>query len=247
MAERLPELVRTYLARSLPADATARRPCGSATGRMWRKLGGRAMPFQATEDFGVDRVGYSWRARFPIVGPLAMAVVDELADGPGRPFPTGRPLSPGAGAETSASTRCSAACASPRRQSLVGAARRAGSSTGLRGSPGSSWSVCWLPEPCRLSAERSAESAQPDPHGDDERRRRRRAPCDEGRDQVLPQMMGHDHWKISVVQSPFWSRTSCVRAGPSGRLWKSTKKSRSISMPPFGSQSIRRSQERRPG
>ena len=27
-----------------------------------------------------------------------------------------------------------------------------------------------------------------------------------------------DHWKISVVQSPCWSRTSCARAGPSGRL-----------------------------
>ena len=35
-----------------------------------------------------------------------------------------------------------------------------------------------------------------------------------------------DHWKISVVQSPPWSRTSCARAGPPGRSWKSTKKSR---------------------
>jgi hypothetical protein len=41
------------------------------------------------------------------------------------------------------------------------------------------------------------------------------------------------HWKISVVQSPPWSRTSWARAGPPGRSWKSTKKSRSISMPPY--------------
>ena len=40
--------------------------------------------FQATEDFVVDRVAFSWRARFPIVGPLAVTVVDEFADGIGR-------------------------------------------------------------------------------------------------------------------------------------------------------------------
>jgi len=41
------------------------------------------------------------------------------------------------------------------------------------------------------------------------------------------EMVGHDnHWKISVVQSPPWRRTSWARAGPSGRAWKSTKKVR---------------------
>ena len=59
--------------------------------------------------------------------------------------------------------------------------------------------------------------------------------------------LARDHRKISVVQSPCWRRTSCARAGPSGRSWKSTKKSGSTSMPPFGSQSIRRSHERMPG
>ena len=59
--------------------------------------------------------------------------------------------------------------------------------------------------------------------------------------------VGDDHWKIAVVQSPPWSRTSCARAGPSGRSEKSTKKSGSISMPPFGSQSSRKSQERSSG
>jgi hypothetical protein len=39
---------------------------------------------QATEDFAVDRVAFSWRARFPIVGPLAMTVVDGFANGAGQ-------------------------------------------------------------------------------------------------------------------------------------------------------------------
>ena len=56
-----------------------------------------------------------------------------------------------------------------------------------------------------------------------------------------------DHWKISVVQSPPWRRTSWARAGPPGRSWKSTKKSGSISSPPWGKQFTRISQERSPG
>ena len=40
-----------------------------------------------------------------------------------------------------------------------------------------------------------------------------------------PNDVRDDHWKISVVQSPPWRRTSCARAGPSGRSGKSTKKS----------------------
>jgi hypothetical protein len=59
---------------------------------------------------------------------------------------------------------------------------------------------------------------------------------------------GHaDHWKISVVQSPPWRRTSWARAGPSGRSWKSTKKCGSISIPPSGGQLTRISHERSPG
>ena len=55
------------------------------------------------------------------------------------------------------------------------------------------------------------------------------------------------HWKISVVQSPPWSLTSCARAGPSGRSLKSTKKSGSTRMPPVGSQSTLSSHERSSG
>jgi hypothetical protein len=73
------------LGRSLPPDpavpATVRV---QQTGEMWKKPGARPMPFQATEDFAVDRVAFLWRARFRIVGPLAMTVVDGFVDGAGR-------------------------------------------------------------------------------------------------------------------------------------------------------------------
>jgi hypothetical protein len=51
---------------------------------MWQRPGARRMGFEATEDFAVDRVAFSWRARFPIVGRLALTVVDEFRDGSGR-------------------------------------------------------------------------------------------------------------------------------------------------------------------
>jgi hypothetical protein len=58
---------------------------------------------------------------------------------------------------------------------------------------------------------------------------------------------GDAHWKISVVQSPPWRRTSWARAGPAGRSWKSRTKFGSTSIPPSGSQFTRSSQERSPG
>jgi hypothetical protein len=83
--EHLPKLVRSYLARSLPRGTTVPAMVRvQQTGEMWKKPGARAMRFQATEEFAVERVAFSWRARFPIVGPLAMTVVDEFADGAGQ-------------------------------------------------------------------------------------------------------------------------------------------------------------------
>ena len=81
----LPELVRGYLARSLPPHPTV--PVAvrvHQAGEMWKKPGARATAFQATEDFAVERVAFSWRARFPIVGPLAITVVDGFGDGGGQ-------------------------------------------------------------------------------------------------------------------------------------------------------------------
>ena len=99
----LPELVRGYLARSLPRDG--RVPASvrvQQTGEMWKKPGGRPMSFKATEDFAVDRVAFSWRARFPIVGPLVMTVVDEFAadEGQLRVSLLGLPLQTQRGPET---------------------------------------------------------------------------------------------------------------------------------------------------
>jgi hypothetical protein len=54
-------------------------------GEMWKKQGSRAVRFTAVEEFSVQHVAFSWNARFALVGPLAMTVVDELSDGWGRP------------------------------------------------------------------------------------------------------------------------------------------------------------------
>lgn len=80
-----PELVRSYLARSLPSTPIAPRTVRvQQTGKMWKTPGAGPMTFQATADFLIDRVAFSWRAHFPIVGPLEMRVVDEFADGAGQ-------------------------------------------------------------------------------------------------------------------------------------------------------------------
>jgi hypothetical protein len=81
----LPELVRRYLARTLPnGEQVPASVRVQQSGEMWQRPGGRAASFRATEDFVVDRVAFSWRARFPVAGPLALTVVDEFADGIGR-------------------------------------------------------------------------------------------------------------------------------------------------------------------
>lgn len=84
MSRKLPDLVRSYLVRALPTE----RPLPAVVrvtqiGEMWKQPGGRPMPFTATEDFVVEAVAFSWSARFPIIGPLAMEVIDDFADGDG--------------------------------------------------------------------------------------------------------------------------------------------------------------------
>jgi hypothetical protein len=51
---------------------------------MWLKPGGRAMRFTATQFLAVERVAFAWQARFPLLGPLALSVVDKYADGDGK-------------------------------------------------------------------------------------------------------------------------------------------------------------------
>lgn len=81
----LPGLVRQYLERVLP-------PCGSVptrvrvtqAGEMRQKPGGRPLRFTAVEEFAVEEVAFSWRARFPVVGPLAITVIDDYGAGEGK-------------------------------------------------------------------------------------------------------------------------------------------------------------------
>jgi len=81
----LPELVRRYVECSLSDHGLVpHRVRITQEGQMRQKPGGRALSFTATQDFAVDRVAFSWIARFPIVGPIAIRVVDEYAAGEGR-------------------------------------------------------------------------------------------------------------------------------------------------------------------
>jgi len=41
-------------------------------GEMWQKPDGQAMRFTATQFLAVERVAFSWQARFPLLGPLAL-------------------------------------------------------------------------------------------------------------------------------------------------------------------------------
>jgi hypothetical protein len=81
----------------------------------------------------------------------------------------------------------------------------------------------------------------------DEQRRTEGCECLFDRDPADVRERKAHYWKISVVQSPPWRRTSWARAGPSGRSWKSMKKSGSTSIPPSGSQLTLRSHERSSG
>lgn len=51
---------------------------------MWKAPSAKPRRFTAIEDFAVDRVEFSWRARVPIVRPVALQIVDEYSDGAGR-------------------------------------------------------------------------------------------------------------------------------------------------------------------
>src|SRR5262245_29564381 len=101
-----------------------------------------------------------------------------------------------------------------------------------------------------LAAKTLRNAAQPDSHDHEQRGHHGRAHRHELQDALLDgdsHDVRNDHWKISVVQSPPWRRTSWARAGPSGRSWKSTKKSGSISIPPSGPQFTFSSHERSSG
>jgi hypothetical protein len=81
---RLPGVVRQHVERSVPKGPVPRQMRIRQEGEMWLKPGARGRRFTATQCFAVERVAFSWQARFPLLGSLALSVVDEYADGDGR-------------------------------------------------------------------------------------------------------------------------------------------------------------------
>ena len=51
---------------------------------MFLKRGARPRAFTATEELAVDRVAFAWRARFPLLGPVSMRVIDAYDGTNGR-------------------------------------------------------------------------------------------------------------------------------------------------------------------
>jgi hypothetical protein len=77
--------VQRYVERALPGGRDAPKQVRiTQEGEMRQKPGGRALRFTASQRFAVDRVAFSWRARFPVVGPLALEVVDDYDRGEGK-------------------------------------------------------------------------------------------------------------------------------------------------------------------
>ena len=74
----LPELVRRYVESALP-DATnpVKRMKLTQAGEMVLRPGKRPLRFDAVEEFATDAVAFTWRARFPILGPLSIRVTDS--------------------------------------------------------------------------------------------------------------------------------------------------------------------------
>jgi hypothetical protein len=73
-------------------------------GEMWLRPGSPARRFSAVQLLEVERIAFSWRARFPLAGPLALHVVDSYSDGAGELSVSllGLPLQRERGRETTA-------------------------------------------------------------------------------------------------------------------------------------------------
>ena len=71
----LPALVRRYLERSLSAGGRVPGVVRiGQEGEMRQRPGGRAMRFSAVEELAVDRIAFSWRARFPLATGSSTAI-----------------------------------------------------------------------------------------------------------------------------------------------------------------------------
>lgn len=84
-AAQLPPLPRRYAERALPPNQpTPHQVRITQQGEMWQKPRGRAMRFTASQYIAVERLAFSWQAHFPVLGPLALRVVDEYTDAEGK-------------------------------------------------------------------------------------------------------------------------------------------------------------------
>jgi len=80
----LPALMVRYLKRALPpGTSVAQHVRVTQTGQMFRNPGSRPMRFTAIERLAVDRVAFSWEARFPIAPLLSLNVRDGYSHGSG--------------------------------------------------------------------------------------------------------------------------------------------------------------------
>jgi hypothetical protein len=52
-------------------------------GEMWQRPGGRTLRFTAEQLLAVDQVAFTWRARFPLLGPVSLRVEDRVVSGHG--------------------------------------------------------------------------------------------------------------------------------------------------------------------
>ncbi len=81
-AHTLPPLVQRYLERAILRDCPVPAHVRVVqTGQMWRRPGAKPMRFTAIEEFAVDTVAFSWRARFAVAPLLALTIHDGCADG----------------------------------------------------------------------------------------------------------------------------------------------------------------------
>lgn len=78
MVSSLPDLVREYAERAAGTNpGVARSLRVTQVGEMILKPGASPRLFMATEEFATDHVAFAWRARFPMLGPIAIRVTDS--------------------------------------------------------------------------------------------------------------------------------------------------------------------------
>ena len=83
--ERLPTIVRRFVEHNLPEGPLPTFTHVSQRGRMWKAAGSKPMLFTGVAEYQVRRVAFSWRAKFPLAGPLAwLSIVDAYDETGGR-------------------------------------------------------------------------------------------------------------------------------------------------------------------